>query len=256
MGLQIVVAESDWGGAQPDNIETLLKDVTSHLTQLIREPLNEIIEVAPTKSLGDTPITIYRFSSETPYTILLQAREKYWCQFAYQFAHELCHILSDYERLRDNPNNWFHEALCELASVFTLRSMAVRWPAYPPYSNWADYAESLAIYVQERLSRKEHQLPVGMTLSAWLLSEEDALRRNTTAALASNTRISDELRHKYAIVAYSLLPIFESEPTGWNTIRRLPDSSAILRDYLHDWHSQVESIDKPFVNRIIQIFED
>ena len=85
MGLQILVAEGDWGDAQPNNIEMLLKDVASHLTQLIREPLSGTIEVAPTKSLDDKPITIYRFSPETPYPILLQAREKYWCKFAYQF---------------------------------------------------------------------------------------------------------------------------------------------------------------------------
>ena len=244
MGLQLVVAESDWGGAQPDNIKTLLADVASHLTQLVREPLNGIVEVAPTKSIDDKPMTIYRFSPETPYPILLQARERHWCQFAYQFAHELCHALSDYERLRDNPNNWFHEALCELASVFTLRRMAERWPAYPPYSNWADYAESLTSYVQERLSLREHQLPVGMTLSTWLLSEEDGLREDRY------------LRDKNAVVAYSLLPIFESDPAGWNAVRRLPDSSAMFRDYLRDWYLQVECIDKPFVNRIIQLFEE
>ena len=44
MGLQLVVAESDWGGAQPDNIKTLLEDVASHLTQLVRDPLNGIVE--------------------------------------------------------------------------------------------------------------------------------------------------------------------------------------------------------------------
>ena len=99
-------------------------------------------------------------------------------------------------------------------------------------------------------------MPVGMTLSVWLRCEEEALRRDTAAALTSNTRISDELRHKYAIVAYALLPIFESEPTGWNAIRSLPESSAKFKQYLHDWHSQVESIDKPFVNCIIQLFED
>ena len=244
MGLQLVVAESDWGGAQPDNIKTLLEDVASHLTQLVRDPLNGIVEVAPTKSLDDKPMTIYRFSPETPYQILLQAREKYWCQFAYQFAHELCHVLSDYERLRDKPNNWFHEALCELASVFTLRRMAERWPISPPYPHWAAYAGALSSYAEELLSRKECRLPEGTTLATWLSSEEDALRENRY------------LRDKNAVVAYSLLPIFESNSSGWNAIRSLPASPAMLRDYLREWHSQVEPIDKPFVTRIIQHFEE
>ena len=241
MGLSFVVGEGDWGGTQPDNIVTLLKDVASHLTQLIREPFIGIIEVAPTKSLDDDPITLYRSSSEAPYQILLQARGKYWSQFAYQFAHELCHVLSNYERLRDNPNNWFHEALCELAAVFTLRRMAEHWRTNPPYPGRTDYAESLASYVGNRLSHEKHQLPTGTTLPAWLLSEEESLRQDRYQ------------RAKNAVVAYSLLPIFESEPTGWNAIRSLPDSSAMFKEYLHDWHSQVESIDKPFVNWIIQL---
>ena len=244
MSLSIVVAEGDWGDAQPDNIERLLRDVASHFTGLIREPLTGIVTVAPTRSTDNHPITLYRPSPQSPFPIMLQARDRKWARFAYQFAHELCHVVSDYERLRGNPNGWFHEALCELASVFTLRRMAERWPTYPPYPNWANYTESLASYVQELLLCKEHQLPEGMTLFGWLLSEEESLRKNC------------ELRDKNAVVAYSLLPIFESEPAGWNAIRRLPDSSAMFKDYLCDWHSQVESIDQSFLNRIIQLFEE
>ena len=61
------------------------------------------------------------------------ARDRKWAKFGYQFSHEFCHVLSNYENLKANPNNWFHEAICELASVFTLRRMAERWPTHPPY---------------------------------------------------------------------------------------------------------------------------
>ena len=57
------------------------------------------------------------------------------------------------------------------------------------------------------------------------------------------------------MVAYSLLPIFEDDPAGWNAIFSLPDSSAMFRDYLIDWHSQVEPVDKPFVTRISDAFD-
>ena len=83
--------------------------------------------VEPTLSESDDPITPYRPSRQGPFTVFLAARDDYWCQFAYQFSHELCHVLSDYERLGEGPNGWFHEAICELASVFTLRRMAERW---------------------------------------------------------------------------------------------------------------------------------
>ena len=55
---------------------------------------------------------------------------------------------------------------------------------------------------------EKRQLPTGMTLSTWLQSEEEGLRQDRY------------LRDKNALVAYSLLPIFESDPAGWNFIRR------------------------------------
>ncbi len=151
--------------------------------------------------------------------------------------------MSDYERLGEGPSGWFHETVCELASVFTLRRMAERWPTEPPHSHWADYAGSLASYADDLLSQVERQLPAGMALSTWLRSEEEALRKDRY------------LRDKNAVVAYSLLPIFEDDPAGWNAIRRLPASSAMLMDYLLEWHASVEPTDKPFVKRILDAFQ-
>ena len=151
--------------------------------------------------------------------------------------------MSDYERLKNNPNNWFHEALCELASVFTLRRMAERWPTFPPYPNWASYAESLASYARKRLSRKEHQLPADMTLSAWLFSEESNLRKDAVQ------------RDKNAIVAYALLPLFEKEPYGWNAVRNLPATKGSLAQYLADWYGRADAAEKPFVRNVLDTFE-
>lgn len=244
MSVEIGVEPDQWGESQPRDIEVLLRDVAFHLTRYLRDPIEGTIIVKPTASTKDKPRTLYRSTPEEPFTILLQARDRLWSKYSYQFAHELCHVLSNYEHLRDNPNNWFHETICELASVFTLRRMVEKWPTSPPYPNWADYAESLASYADDMLSREEHHLLPGMTLSRWLASEETSLRQNSCQ------------RDKNAVVAYSLLPIFEAEPIGWNTIRTLPSSSAMLNDYLREWHSQVEPLDRACVEHIIQVFED
>ena len=74
----------------------------------------------------------YRENREGPFVVQLTARDRKWSKFAYQFSHEFCHLLSGHDRLRDNPNQWFHESLCELASVFTLRQMAKQWLISPP----------------------------------------------------------------------------------------------------------------------------
>ena len=238
--MQIFTIENNWGGASIEKINELLRDTASHLERLLREPFDGIIYVKPGPTNRD-PITLYRPSLSGPYTVKLSVRGTYWDQFAYQFSHEYCHVLSGYERLKQNPNNWFHETICELASVFTLRRMAERWATHPPYPNWAGYAGSLKSYWQKLLFRQEVQLPEGVSPHSWLSDHEPALRED------------EYQRDKNALVAYQLLPIFENTPTGWNAIRHLPNSTGLLDDYLVDWRVSVDSVDKPFIERLSNV---
>ena len=240
--MDITVIGYDWGGAHPSNIEALLTNVACHFTRVFRAPPTGSIVVRATPHLDDEPITLFRSSLEEPFTILLPARGRRWSQFAYQFSHELCHVLSDYERLRYSRNKWFHEAICELASIFTMRRMAEAWPTRPPYPNWAEYSQSLASYAENYLDRDERRVPSGMTLFTWLLLEEEGLREDCLQ------------RDKNAVVAYSLLPIFENEPTVWNAVRKLPASSAMFREYMLEWHACVEPAEARIVKRILNVF--
>ena len=240
--MQITIAQCDWGDAQVQDLEVLLSDVASHLLCSPRESLPGTIVVVPAPDSDYTPLTHYRRSSNYPIVIQLAVRGRHWAQFAYQFAHEFCHVLSNYERLRDSPNQWFHEALCELASVFTLRRMAERWPTQPPYPNWADYASALSDYAGSRLADENHRMPEGLKLATWLPKHEDELRQDPY------------IRYKNAVVAYQLLPLFEGDPSGWKAVRDLPNSTGFLKEYLRDWYEGVEPSHKPFVNRVVGAF--
>ena len=240
--MKIAVQPDSWGHALPQDIATLLTDTASHINRMLSGPVTDHVHVIPAPETDWTPRTHYRHAPNAPICIQLTARNRRWAQFAYQFAHEFCHIASDYQRLANNPNNWFHEALCELASVFTLRKMAGTWPTQPPYPHWADYAGSLASYANDLLSDQQHQLPSNQTLAAWLSNHEEELRDDPY------------LREKNAVVAYTLLPIFEDQPEGWNTIRELPNSAGTLAEYLAAWHERVDAEDKPFVKRLMGAF--
>lgn len=87
------------------------------------------------------------------------------------------------------------------------------------------------------------RLPVGITLATWLSTHEAELRNNAY------------LRLKNAVVAYTLLPIFEEEPEGWNTIRKLPVASGSLTKYLEDWHQRVDAADERFIKRLRGILQ-
>ena len=239
--MQIHAVQGNWGGAPLEDINKLLRDTASHLERLLRNPIYGIILVKPGPTSED-PITLYRSSPREPYIIKLSTRGTKWNQYAYQFSHEFCHVLSGYDHLKENPNNWFHETICELASIFILRRMSERWPTDPPYPNWADYSKLLKSYSAKRLSCQEVQLPTGISLHCWLLSHENTLREDKYQ------------RDKNALVAYQLLPIFEDTPAGWNAIRRLPNSTKPLADYFVDWHSSVDLADKPFIVRLSNAF--
>ena len=236
-----IVVSGEWGDAQHADIEKLLSDTASHINGLLRSPWAGELHVKPAAPNDRTPRTLFRYSKTGPIVIQLTSQDRRWNQYAYQFAHEFCHVLSGYEDLKDNPNNWFHETICELASVFTLRRMAERWPTHPPYPNWADYSKYLLKYATDRQKREKVQLPMGTTLPDWLSSHESGLRKDQYQ------------RDKNDLVAYALLPVFEELPAGWNAIRKFPISSGELKFYLSDWASAADPDDVPFVVRLANI---
>lgn len=237
----IVVPPSNWGKGPRADVERLLRNTAAHIFRLFRKPFNENIRVIP-GPIDEDPICLYRSPTETRYTIKLSARDTYWDQYAYQFAHEFCHVISKHDNLRENPNNWFHEAICELASAFTLPCMGESWRTDPPYPHWTDYADKFVEYAHRQQSRLKGKLPDGVSLHSWLLDNEDMLRED------------EYQREKNAVVAYQLLPIFEDTPTGWNAVRNFPTSKGYLKEYLRDWYLSVESEDKLFVARLSNAF--
>ena len=206
--IQLSVSQGAWGDIQPNKIAVLLQDTAFQINRLLRIPFHGRIQVIP--SPLDHPRILYRSSPSEPYTIWISARDNFWCQFAYQFAHEFCHALSNYEKIKENPNNWFHEAICELASIFTIQCMAQRWRTRPPFPNQKNYAAALKEYSQNLLK----QLPEGMSLNDWLSLHEDELRETSVN--------QPEQRNNQALVASQLLPVFQQTPSGWNAIRKLP----------------------------------
>jgi hypothetical protein len=190
------------------------------------------------------PMVKFRRGPQGEYTVLLNTGDRLWAQHAYQFAHELAHILANYTP-QEHPHRWFEESLCELASLFTLRRMAARWATDPPYPNWRDYAPALADYANERI--KAAQLPPGKSLAAWYPENAVALSANAC------------LRDKNTTVAAMLLPLFEASPESWETIAFLnpaePHQAKDLGEFLTGWQARVPDRHKPFVQRVAAQFD-
>lgn len=230
------VRQTGWGEVTPEEIQNLLTDVTKQLLQHVQVEHDGTINIEP--GSADYPEVRYRNFFSDPYMVLLSARNRSWSQYSYQFAHELCHILSNYERLRLPQNKWFHECLCELASIFVLRQMALTWQVSPPYRNWASYSAALASYAADLIAQPANALPPGQNFQDWLRLNEPGLRADPYQRTLNR------------LVAVRLLPSFEQTPGIWRAIPFLPNSTADLQLYLEEWASACPESDRIYVQEV------
>jgi hypothetical protein len=85
--------------------------------------------------------------------VLLNVSGARWDQFAYQFFHELCHIVTSFERReigapRSRSYQWFEETVCEVVSLIALNRLATSWKESPPHAGWSDYAPAFGRYAR------------------------------------------------------------------------------------------------------------
>lgn len=249
----IEVQGDEWGDVRLRDLSSVLHDAASHTNRLVGEPVTDHIVVIRAPEHNFTPLTHYRSPRGVgPITIQLTSQNRRWAQYSYQFAHEFCHVLTNYERLEGNPNEWFYEALCELASVFTIRRMAETWKTASPVSGNEWYTQSLAEYADAMLNDPNRQLPPDHTLAQWRRSLEDTFRLNLHR-YHPDAAIRDLARHRYAIVAYSLLQLFEGDPGTWDAVRYLPVTGGRLDEYLLDWYREVPSERRAAVGCMIEL---
>jgi hypothetical protein len=209
MNLSIRVVEGEWGGASPADVSAVVQSVAQCLEEAVMERPVEPILVEPTPGIDDPPRALFDRAKSGEVRVLLNVRGNLWARLALQFAHEFCHVLSNFGEPLHHSSRWLDESLCEASSLFALRAMAARWQHFPPYPNWAPYALRLAEYSEERCTDPAHQLPAGMGFLQWLASQVPLLRGDA-GRRADNT-----------LVALRLLPVFEENADAWRAVRYL-----------------------------------
>ena len=192
------------------------------------------------------PITLYRRNDRGEIVIRLDTGKTYWCQYAYQFAHEFCHVLSGF-REGNQVGRWFEESLCETASLFAMRSMARSWKDNPPYPNSRDYRDSLRDYTDDVMRKRERVFDlVAQGLPTFYRANQEALAKET---------MPRELNGAMSVV---WLQLFEERPERWESIRWLNATPAQEGDsfqvYLQKWHDAAPAQHQPFVRRIGELF--
>jgi Autotransporter beta-domain len=248
--LDIRVQANAFGSASPGDIEAVLRSAGA-----------ELLRYCPHTQLAGIDV-YYRpdhpeiNSKRTPggrIAMVLSARNTHWAQYSFQFAHEFCHALANYTNSSrqtipntSNANLWLEESLCETASLFCLRAMSRTWQVSPPYPAFRAYAPWLADYAQQRLALPEHRLPAGTSFANWFLRHQPALRTDANQ------------RDWNAIIAAQLLPIFEAEPAGWETVTFLNRGSSneqeSLTEHFAQWRANCPDHLRPFVSKLATVF--
>ena len=107
-----------------------------------------------------------------------------WCNLAYQFGHELGHVLCNSwepDASPRNPCQWVEEALVEAFSLRGLARMADGWERAPPFPNDDAYADSVRDYREiildgHREAARDQRVAEGV--GAWFRGRETYFDRH------------------------------------------------------------------------------
>jgi len=237
------VVKGGWGGASTTDIQKVLHSAAMEIWKYFPERKLAPIIVQHSNS---GPIVLYRKGPKGEHIVRLDVKGTYWCQFAYQFAHEFCHILTNHPA-QSKKNNWFLESLCEMASRFAVRGMAETWKTAPPYPHWKSFSSALTRYADDLRLKPGQGLAKGQTLAQGYRANAAALRANAAD------------RDKNKVVANALLSRFQAAPQTWQAVSHLnllkPDKADTFEAFLSDWLARTPAEHKPAVKRIIALFD-
>lgn len=200
----------EWGNVRHVDLLMVLNDAATVLaTNFASKPSH--VTVSPSEG---PPMAL--FGSQP--TILLNARGRHWCQYAYQFGHELCHVLTNHNRLQATPSGHFQidEIICETAAIFTVFKLAQKWATNAPYPNWISYAAEFDKYGRNIL-------------------DGYATKPSVIYPDPQNNAVD---RAKNGYVARKLLPLFLRHPEFWEATQSLPLPTPTVAEFLEKWRRE------------------
>jgi hypothetical protein len=134
--------------------------------------------------------------------VIVNVGERDWSKLAYQFGHELGHVLANSwapDSKPRSPCQWLEETLAEAFCLRGLRKLADSWERQPPFANDAPFANALRQYRSNLIEKYEKiassQMP-NSRMDAWFRQNRSLLENDggiTGPAQAAVTTILREL---------------------------------------------------------------
>jgi hypothetical protein len=222
-----------WGVAVEADVKAVLGSVVGELWRYFPERRLEPLVIRRGR---ESPIVHYQRSALGEIVVELNTQDRFWCQYAYQFSHEFCHVLSGFE---DDwkGNQWLEESFCECASLFVLRRLAVTWAKNPPYASWQGYAVHFREYADDVMRGFEAVPDAG--IAEYVRKHREAMEKQGTD------------RTRNGVVAVALLRQLETAPQYWEAVSWLNSKPApkgeTLEESLGKWLRASPERVRPFI---------
>ena len=109
--MEIIITPGGWGNVELQDICQVLNSVDMAFQPCFGENISRFPVTVIHVQNSDSP-----YCNRTDRFVYLTTEGTHWCQYAYQFSHEYCHL--QIPRKVQSRLRWFEESICELASFY------------------------------------------------------------------------------------------------------------------------------------------
>ncbi len=229
-----IEVQGDWGGSLPPAALV----VVSCMRVACLDGVHLLSDQQPERLLVDShtsgpPCIWLHFDGAPVAWIIVDIGPRDWCKLAYQFGHELGHVLCNSwgpEAKPRNPCQWLEEALVEAFSIRGLGRLAQSWAENPPFAGDAAFGGAIRTYRDNLLinyGAVAAEQGAGRNLAAWFQTWRGSLETNGGVGGAARAAVP------------TVLAELEADPAGLEglgALNRWPGRSGVpIEEYLRLW---------------------
>jgi hypothetical protein len=233
--------QGEWGKSPPQAATTVMarmREVCLSGIKLLsdRQPSRLRVE---NRASGSPAIWLHNDASRIAW-IVVTIGERDWCKLAYQFGHELGHVLANSWGPHSEPRRpcqWLEEALVEAFSLRGLEKLADSWAERPPFANDAPFASAIRQYLSAAIENYEK-----VAFSQMPDSRPDAWFRQYRSSLENDGGITGPAQ----AVVTTILRELETDARSIEDLgalnRWVGRSSVPIEQYVHLWQKSCAEI--------------
>jgi hypothetical protein len=175
----------DWQGSLPSSalaVVTRMREACLSGIQLVSDRQPEKIHIDD-RTAGPPSIWLHYDKTRVAW-ILVDVEERDWCKLAYQFGHELGHVLAnswESTSAPKPPSQWLEESIVEAFSIRGLGRLAESWKVNPPFTDDSAFSVAIAQYRQHVINNYEKAEAPHADLAEWFQKSRSRLESPGTA---------------------------------------------------------------------------